>query len=604
MQERSSPLPYPDVEQHGLIGDRRTAALVASDGTIDWFCLPRYDGLPVFGSLLDPERGGFWRMGPQDASFGHQHYLEETGAVITSWPGDRGWLELTDVMAWPLYPRANGRAGRRIILRRLRAIQHGHDCVLQLHPRLDFEDRAVFHRTGTHLVCDLDESSFSFWSSIPLEQADNHATARFHLRAGEEVWAVLDTGSEHNGWDPSQANRAFEETISYWRSWAADLNYLGERRDAVCRSAMTVHLLGYAPGGSMVAAPTTSLPERIGGDRNYDYRFAWVRDASLSMAILALLGDTRDASKYMEWLSGLDSATDSPLQVMYRVDGGTDLTQIERYDIAGYRESLPVRIGNHAAVQRQLDSLGYLADCALIYLTSGGAWSERYWDVIQQAADYTRKYWREPDRGIWELDTDEHYVSSKVMSWVALERAVKIARFTDRKESTAEWESTMQVIHDDVMLHGWSDVASSFRQRYGSDTVDASVLLIAVMGFLPADHPRMTATIAAVEERLTINNLVHRFVAADTPGLGQLPVGEFEGAFLPCTFWLATAHAMRGNTQRSEEILQTVESTAGDLGLLAEEMNAVDQTFMGNTPLLFSHVEYVRAILALTKQRH
>jgi GH15 family glucan-1,4-alpha-glucosidase len=599
MTEQRSHIPYPSIADHGVIGDRRTAALVASDGTLNWLCLPRYDGAPVFGALLDDDSGGFWRLGPATVSSGQQRYLEDTTAVITSWSDGKGKLELTDIMAWPLFPRANGRSGRRIILRRLRASRTDFECTLEMRPRLDFAAPPAIRRSGNHMICDLGEASFSFWASLPLEYDEHGARALFRLRAGEEVWAVLDTGIENNGWDRSQAIRAFEETISYWRSWASDLSYRGERRDEVCRSAMTVHLLGYAPGGSMVAAPTTSLPERIGGDRNYDYRYAWVRDASLSMAALALLGDTRDARKYMEWLSNLDSATDSPLQVVYRIDGGTDLTQIEMNDIAGYRESLPVRIGNHAAEQRQLDSLGYFVDCAFIYLSQGGEWNERYWDVIREAANYTQRYWREPDRGIWELDTSEHFVSSKVMSWVALERATRIARHTGRKESTAEWEATMEEIHAEVMECGLSDAAGSFRQRYGSDALDASVLLIPVMGFLAPDHPRVTATIEAVEERLTLNNLVHRFIAAETPGHGTLPLGEFEGAFLPCTFWLATSHAMRGDIDRARELLQNIEAAAGDLCLFAEEMDARSGMFLGNTPLLFSQVEYVRAVLQI-----
>ena len=597
------PIPYTPIEQHALIGDRRTAALVAADGTIDWFCLPRYDGQPVFGALLDAERGGHWRLGPLDESTGQQKYLQNTTAVITTWRQGRGQLELTDVMAWPLYPRANGRSGRRIILRRLRAVRHGCDCVLDVQPRYGFEVPIRITREGDHAVCDLNDLSFVLWSSVLMDMSATGLHAEFHLQAGEEAWMVLDSGRERNGWSARQATRAFEETISYWRSWSAELSFTGERSAAVSRSAMTVHLLGYAPAGSMVAAPTTSLPERIGGDRNYDYRFAWVRDASLSMAILALLRDTRDARKYMEWLSGLDSATDSPLQIVYRIDGDTDVTQIERRDIAGYRDSLPVRIGNHAATQRQLDSLGYLADCAFIYLNHGGAWCERYWDVIRHAADYTQRYWQEPDRGIWELDADEQYVSSKVMSWVTLERAVKIAKHTERTESTLEWESTMEAIHADVMDRGWSEAGQFFRQRYGSEAIDASALLIPVMGFLPADHPRVTTTVRAIEERLTINNLVHRFVAAETPGLSDLPVGEFEGAFLPCTFWLATIYAMQGDLTRAETLLATVEAVAGDLGLFAEEISARDNTFLGNTPLLFSQVEYVRAILEINKQQ-
>jgi GH15 family glucan-1,4-alpha-glucosidase len=366
---------------------------------------------------------------------------------------------------------------------------------------------------------------------------------------------------------------------------------------------MAVRLLGYAPTGALVAAPTTSLPERVGGDRNYDYRLAWVRDASLSLAILSLLGDTTAAQGYMDWLAGLDSSTDSPLQVVYRVDGRIDVTQQERTDIAGYRESRPVRFGNHAFEQRQLDSLGYFNDCALVYLDHGGAWSDAYWTVVQAAADYTVANWRLPDSGIWELPAEQHYVSSKVMSWVTLERAIQIARKTGHRTDIDRWAAEAEVIHQEVMDHGWSDRLGAFTQRYEADTLDAAALLIPVMGFLPGDHPRVVATTDRIAETLAIDGLVHRFVASETPGHPDLPLGEFEGAFLPCTFWLATAYAKDGRAESAERILQKVEESVGDLGLLAEEIDARSGAFLGNTPLLFSQVEYVRAVMEVAKAR-
>lgn len=417
------------------------------------------------------------------------------------------------------------------------------------------------------------------------------------------MWAVLESGAAGVPWSVERATRAFDDTVRAWHDWTGGLSYTGPRSDRVKRSALLVHLLSYAPSGSLVAAPTTSLPERIGGDRNYDYRFAWVRDASLSLAILSLLGDTRAAMRSMDWLAGLDSSVDAPLQVVYGIDGRTDLAQRERHNLAGYRESLPVRIGNDAFSQRQLDSLGYLADCALIYLDQGGRWRDAYWQMVRRAADYTAAHWQRPDSGIWELPAEQHYVSSKVMSWVTLERAVKLGEALGRAGETDRWRAAMGAIKAEVLERGWSARLGAFRQRYEADSLDASALLIPVMGFLPADDPRVRATVAQIERTLTIDGFVHRFVAAEMPGEQPLPVGEFEGAFLPCTFWLATTYAQMGRADAAEAILERAEAVAGDLGLFAEEIDARGRTFLGNTPLLFAQVEYVRAVLELARSR-
>lgn len=349
----------------------------------------------------------------------------------------------------------------------------------------------------------------------------------------------------------------------------------------------------------MVAAPTTSLPERIGGDRNYDYRHSWVRDASLSMATLGSLGDTPSAERYMGWLARRNSSTESPLQVVYRVAGGTELDQRERTDLEGYRGSLPVRFGNRAAAQRQLDWLGFLAECALVYLEQGGTWYGECWRTVRSAAEYTAANWHKPDHGIWELSEQRHYVSGKVMSWVALDRALRIAERTGRTDETDNWSDTRGRIYAEVMDRGWSERMGAFRQHYESDRLDAAALLIPITGCLPPDHPRVLSTIERIEEQLTTDGLVHRFPPDD----GVLSLSDFEGAFLPCTFWLAVAYAMAGNVERAERILERCESLAGGLGVFAEEVDVRSGAFLGNTPLLFSQVEYVRARLEVARAR-
>jgi len=607
MCAKQSFIPYPPIEQHGVIGDRRTAALVATDGTLDWLCWPDYDSASLFGALLDAQRGGFWRFGPAVPVAGAQRYLDDSAVLVTTWDVDGGTLELTDAMAWPGDDRPADVAEERTILRRLRCTRGEVDCVLDFHPRADFAAPVplTFIDGGDGGVAiAAEEHALHLWTALPLEPRDGGALAAFRLDAGEECWAILSRQERAVPWTIVRARTALDESVAYWQDWLHGLTYTGPRREQVKRSVMAVHLLGYAPAGSLVAAPTTSLPERIGGDRNYDYRYAWVRDASLSMAVLAMLGDTRAARRYMDWLARLDSSTDSPLQVVYQIGGGTDLTQRERPELSGYRESQPVLIGNHAFGQRQLDSLGYLADCTLIYLEEGGEWRPEYWEMIRRAADYTAANWMQPDSGIWELPGEQqHYVSSKVMSWVALERAVKIAEKTRHPHATAPWRAAMVAIHAEVLARGWSDQLGAFRQRYDADTLDAAALLIPVMDFLPAADPRVLATAERIEATLTIDGFVHRFRAGETPGHEDLPVGEFEGSFFPCTFWLATTYAKAGQPDRAEALLVGAEATAGALGLFAEEVDARSSAFLGNYPLLFAQVEYVRTILELAKAR-
>ncbi len=595
-------LPYLPIEQHVVIGDRRTAALVGADGTIDWWCAPRYDSAPIFGSILDAENGGSWRIGPARSTIGTQTYLPDTAVSITRWSTDAYELELSDFMPWPRNDRASENRDRHAIVRQLRCIRGAVDCTFSIEPRANFESAFESTVDGRQIRFDAENERISLWANCELDVTPNSASAQVYLGEGEALCTVLEYGDVHRPWSCREVHRVAEETIEYWSDWVTQLSYQGPRLEHVLRSALTVHLLSFAPSGSMVAAPTTSLPERIGGDRNYDYRFAWVRDASLSLAILALLGQTRASERYMDWLSALGSSVDAPLQVVYRVDGETDLSQSERNDLDGYRESRPLRFGNHAAGQVQLDSLRYLVDCALIYLQQGGEWRPSYWDMIHRAAEYAAANWQLPDSGIWELTEIEHYVSSKVMSWVTLERAIKIADRTGHQADTGNWREVMDVIHAEVMDRGWNEEVGSFLQRYDAEALDASVLLIPVMGFLPANHPRVVSTVRAIEQQLTIDGFVHRFLASETLDNEDLPLGEFEGAFLPCTFWLATTYAMSGRIEDAEKILNAAERIAGGPGVFAEEIDARNQTFLGNTPLLFAQVEYVRTILTVGAQ--
>ncbi|MGE3073935.1 MAG: glycoside hydrolase family 15 protein [Dehalococcoidia bacterium] len=587
------------IEAYGVIGDRRTAALVSACGRVDWLALPDFDGRTVFGRLLDP-RGGSWRFGPHAESPGSQHYEPETCVLTTRWETAEGTLELTDFMAWPESSRPEGMADVRLVVRRLQSTAGRHVCALELSPVYVFRERlAGLGGEGSPLA--VDGTALRFWTTVLRSSWKARQRIDFELAEGEEQWAVLSCGSS-DAVDPllnaEGLTGLLESTRSYWRGRARRVRYEGPARELVVRSLLTIHLLSYAPAGSVVAAPTTSLPERLGGDRNYDYRFAWVRDASLSLAVVAMLGDTEAARDYMDWLVACPPGAEGPLQVVYGIRGEVDLTEVIRDDIRGYEDSRPVREGNAAYDQRQLDSLGYLADCALRYLESRGEWRASFWDLIRRAADYVVATWREPDSGIWEIRGDQrHYVSSKVMSWVTLERAIRIAMSLGEPVAPA-WNAARDEIHAEVCRRGWSPVLGAFRQHYDADTLDSSALLIPVMGFLPATDPRVVSTVERLRADLEINGHLHRFDARVLAGEVPLAPGDFEGAFVPCTLWLITTLALMGRGTEAERLLTSLEGQL-PLGLLPEEIDARSGRFLGNTPLMFAHVEYLRARLQL-----
>lgn len=604
-------IPYPSIGNHGVTGDRRTAALIAADGTVDWMCLPDYDGASIFGTILDAARGGFWRLGPSVPITGTQSYLEHSPAVRTHWNNETSELEAIDLMVWPQERRQPDHEQRRVLVRRLRCVSGEMAYSMHFRPRYDFDEKPRIRTVQGGVLLSVRDLSLGLWTSFPVQQSDDGVEADGRLHDGDEVWAVLALDEAPGDWSIERAKDAFNETVHYWNEWQSHLTYTGPRSRRMEHSGLIIHLLGYAPDGSLVASPTTSLPERIGGRQNYDYRFAWVRDASLSIAGLALLGDNATSTRYLDWLAALRSSSETPLQVVYHISGNRSLRERHRTDISGYRGSLPVRIGNRAVNQTQLGSLGYFCDCALIHLEHSGAWKPAYWGLVKRVAEYTALHWHEPDSGIWELPQQEQYTSSKVMSWVVLDRAVKIAERTGHASATDPetdpetdyWKRQRDAIHAHVMEHGWSEKQQSFVQRFGSEALDGSLLLIPVMGFLPADHPRVRKTVDRIVEILSIDGLVYRFEPVETPVEHQHPMGEFEGSFLPCTFWLAAAYAMAGRTLDAENILRRAESLTAAVCLFSEEADARNDQLLGNYPLLFSQVEYIRAVLALDHAR-
>lgn len=597
------PVPYAAIRHHGVIGDRRTAALVAADGTVDWLPVPDYDGDVIFGALLDAQKGGYWSLGPCLRNLGKQTYAEATTSVVTAWDLHEGRLELTDCMAWPANQRPANREKHHAIVRRLRCVKGQVSAHLLLSADDDFKpvepttisDNTVSLRTGRH--------DLELWASRPVHVRPSRIEAAIELKEGEEFWCVLAVGHRAAEWGAKKAAEGMHEADQYWKQWAGKLNYKGPRQAMVRRSALLVHQLGYAPDGSHVAAVTTSLPERIGGDWNADYRLSWVRDTSLSLEILSLLGATEEAQRYLEWVSKLLSPSDPPLQTVYGIHGETKLNQEERKNLEGYRGSKPVRLGNRAYRQDQHGSMGYLVDCIHTYLKCGGEWQPEFWELVRRIANYIADHTKDESNSIWELPDKQHYLSGKVLGWVALDRAIRIGERVGQRDNNERWQKVRDGLHAEVMGRGWSDHhhLAAFRQRYEGDNLDAAALLIPIVGFLPLDHPRVKSTVEKVVELLSMDGFVFRFDPLKTPGVQkqQIPMGQFEGAFLPCTFWLATVFARMGRKDEAESILRRAEAIAGPIGLFAEGVDARSADFLGNTPLLFSQVEYVRAVRAL-----
>lgn len=593
---------YPAIERHGIISDRRTAALVAADGTIDWWCLPAYDGDIFFGALLDWGKGGLWRLGPTAMIQGRQSYEDETMVLQTEWSTAEGQLVLRDVMLWPENKRAPEQEPCRVIVRSLKCTQGRIRCALDFRAGFNFTEaeNTKFEEHASGVSIQKNNLTLRLWCSSKLEHEHAGLWCEVDLSEGEELWAVLEFGSIGHGWTIDAAREALEHARNYWREW---IKAIDSNTPEIRRSAMIIHALTYAPEGSVVAATTTSVPERVGGQWNADYRLCWVRDASLSLGILERLGDWQETERYLEWLHRQQSRFGRPLGVLYGIRGEKRVGQKRNKQATGYRGSAPVRIGNRAYNQFQLGSVGFLADCIWLYLQEDGTWKDDYWKLVRRMADYVCKHWMEPDNGIWELPEKQHFVSSRVLCWVTLDRAVRIAKKVKPDYDTSDWEAELPKIHGEVMERGWSEHLGAFRERYEQDNLDAALLLVSVFEFLPPDHPRVLSTIEKISECLTIDGNVYRFDPRKMPALGDFPLGQLEAAFLPCTFWLATAYAKAGRVQKAETIVQNAERIAGPLGIFAEAVDPRNNCFLGNTPLLFSHVEYIRAKMEIERVR-
>jgi alpha,alpha-trehalase len=605
-QSAAAPSPFPPIADYAFLSDCHTSALVAPDGAIDWLCVPRFDSPSVFGSLLDRQAGSF-RLGPFGINVPTARFYEPgTNVLATTWKTPTGWALVRDALTM--------------------GPQHGEDLITP-HTRPPVDDDADHMLVRTVLCLDghleielICEPDFDYgrtpaeWSlvgedrhiadaragdltirlqtDLPLGIEGDRVRARHQLEEGDQAYCALSWAEELVvPEDIDAANARMAATVRYWRRWLGQARLPDHRwRDPIQRSALTVKGLTYMPTGATVAAATTSLPETPGGERNWDYRFTWIRDSTFTLQALHFLNLDWEADEFMQFVADLEPNEDGALQIMYGIDGRRDLTESTRDELSGYAGAHPVRLGNGAFDQRQNDVFGAALDSILLHARRSQRLPRRLWPVVEAQARCATDVWREPDQGIWEARGDpQHYVSSKLMCWVALDRAAKLAEIRADRNLPATWRATADEIKADILEHGVRD--DVLRQHYDTDSLDASTLLAALFGFLPADDERLRKSVEAIADDLTEDGFVLRYRTGETDdGLS----GK-EGSFLICSFWLVSALAIVGDFQRARDLMERLLSVASPLGLYAEEFDTSTGRHLGNFPQAFSHLALIEA---------
>ena len=584
------------IADYAVLGDCQSSALVGRDGSIDWWCAPRFDSRSSFARLLDPD-AGHWSIRPAGDFEVERKYLDGTMVLCTSFRTANGTLRLTDALAL-----APGTRGHEIGLEsphalvRLAEVTSGEVTVeIELAPRLEYGlvvPRLMSTPRGLETVGGPDTLLLVGEREMTLETG---GLARTELRLAEGQGAAFALhhrqGINGSTAAPLDPRAAIEDTIAGWRSWSElHQSYEGPYREQVRRSALVLQALTYAPSGAVVAAPTTSLPEIVGGDWNWDYRYAWLRDASLTLKALWVGACPHEPARYLEWMAraGVGAAAAGHVQIMFGVEGERDLTERELDHLGGYRGSRPVRVGNDAWRQSQLDVYGEVIEAAWIFRDQLGELEPLTARYLCELADQAAARWPEPDAGIWEgRDGDRHYLSSKLMCWVALDRAVKLAPRLGPGADAERWGAARDEVRGAILEQGWSEEAGAYTGAFGSDHHDASVLLMPVMGFLPAEDERQRRTIEAIERELAEDGLVRRWTGAE------------EGGFVICSYWLVQALALVGELERAREVFEAVSARANDVGLLSEEVDPGDGELTGNFPQAFSHVGLINAAWAI-----
>jgi GH15 family glucan-1,4-alpha-glucosidase len=589
------------IADYALLGDCHSAALVGKDGSIDWACFPRFDSPAVFCRILDRRKGGSFGVAPEGRFHSSRSYLEDTNVLVTTFHTSRGVLEVVDCM--PVFP-GGGASGthvgtRHALLRRIRCLSGEVMVRVVLTPRFEYGAFVPRTRLTSWRTAEVVGGADALWvtTTHPLVAREDALRARWKLRAGEEAWVEA-------AWTPSFVERSpadapdratfrqrLEDTLTFWRTWIARCAYTGEHVRAVRRSALTLKALTYAPTGALVAAPTTSLPEEPGGVRNWDYRFTWLRDTSLTLIALLVMGYREEADAFRHWLRRTSAGRAADVQIMYGIQGHRLLPEIELTHLEGHGGARPVRIGNGAVKQLQLDVPGEFLEAAWLYARAGGPVSMTNWAYLSGLAEEVCHRWRLPDQGLWEMrDAPRHFVHSKLLCWVALDRALRLARARGLPAPLSRWSRERSALRRFLLEcaeGGW------FPQARGSDAADASTLLVPALGFLPVAHPLVRRTVRVVRERLESDGLLYRYHTADGLAGG-------EGTFLLCSFWLVDVLVHSGQRDAAEAVLARLMRLGNDVGLYAEEAVPGTGEALGNFPQAFTHMALVSSCAQLS----
>jgi GH15 family glucan-1,4-alpha-glucosidase len=592
---------YPPIETHGVIGDLQTAALITEGGTIDWFCCPRFDSPSIFASLLDYDKGGYFQIAPEAGAVIRQLYLPDSAILVTRFMTEAGVGEVEDFMPIDEPEKVTD---RHRIVRLIRSVRGDMKFRLECAPRFDYGRRAHDLKIGQHgATFTAGGMTMNLNATMPLSASGNDVFAEFVLHEGEQAGAVLEFSPEGPaaGIEITEVDRLRENTIDDWSRWLRKSTYTGRWRDMVQRSAMTLRMLTYAPTGAPVAALTTGLPELVGGERNWDYRFTWIRDASFSVYALLALGYREEALKFLRWTQQRvadHSKGGPPLKIMYRVDGSSDLDEYTLDHFEGWRGSRPVRVGNGAADQRQLDIYGELIDSIYPAHQAGFRLGHRAWQDVIDIMQWLTNNWDTPEEGIWETrGGQKKFTYGRLMTWVAMDRVLRMARDLGRPADTGRLRQERDKVYQQIMEFAWNPGKRAFVQHYDTDVLDASILLMPLVGFIAPQDPMWQSTLDAIHKELVSDSLVYRYNPSASPDGLQ----GHEGTFSICTFWYVDALARSGRLDEARLVFEKMMTYANAVGLFAEEIGPTGEQ-LGNFPQAFSHLSLINAAINLDFQ--